>query len=263
MQTLSALPVFSRLSALRFALTLTGVLLLAASVAQAAPTGLLNDTGQTLCANASNVMVACDSATTGDAGTRPRQDGRFGRDVASPTKVGGGAAGFDFSKVCMNGDIAGTASGAVGGNVTGTASTGNCAANPTANTTASPTATQWACTKDNVTNLIWSLESGQGDWNPYASITLPTATNSASRCGFSSGWRLPTLRELLGIVHNGLGLTPTIDANYFPATQRMYWTSDTWGPYPGYAWVVDFNNGAPEPENMTDTYYVRLVRSGQ
>ena len=41
--------------------------------------------------------MACDSATTGDAGTRPRQDGRFGRDVAALAKVGGGAAGFDFT----------------------------------------------------------------------------------------------------------------------------------------------------------------------
>src|ERR1035437_8233635 len=94
----------------------------------AGPTGLLNDTGQTTCYNGS-AMVACSSANTGDAAAYPRQDGRFGRDAAAPAKIGGGAAGFDFSKVCMNGNL-------------------NCSGS--ANTSASPAAAEWACTKDNV-----------------------------------------------------------------------------------------------------------------
>ncbi|MDP3616349.1 MAG: hypothetical protein Q8R49_00785, partial [Rhodoferax sp.] len=69
-------------------------LLLAVCGAQAAgPTGLLNDTGQTQCDNGSNVLGACNAASTGDASIMPRQDGRFGRDAALPVKVGGGAAG--------------------------------------------------------------------------------------------------------------------------------------------------------------------------
>ncbi len=234
---------FSRRSATHSLLALACTLLLGTSTAQAAPTGLLNDTGQTQCDNGSNVMAACNSANTGDAATYKRQDGRFGRDPATPAKVGGGAAGFDFTKVCMNGSL----------NCTGVA-----------NVTASPAAADWACTQDNVTNLIWSLESGNGNWTTYANTTLPTATNSASRCGYSTGWRLPTRRELLSIVHNGLSAAPMVDASYFPSTQsNWYWTSDTYAPSPSYAWFVYFYNGFSLASNKSTTYYVRLVRSGQ
>ena len=220
---------------------------------QAAPTGLLNDTGQTQCANASDVMVACDSATAGAAGTRPGQDGRFGRDVASPAKVGGGAAGFDFTKICFNGDAqgAGTCTGALLANTTGTA-TGSAS-------------TDWACTRDNVTNLVWSLRTQIATWNAATVATYPNAGhNSASRCGFNSGWRLPTRRELLSIVHNGLTAGPSIDASYFPATQSGYhWTSEVYLPQPIGVWVLLFDNGSTTVETKTYSNYVRLVRSGQ
>jgi hypothetical protein len=231
--------------------SLVALALSAASAAHAAgPTGLLNDTGQTQCNNGT-AMVACDAATTGNASARPRQDGRFGRDVASPGKVGGGAAGFDFSRVCFNGDLqgAGTCTGALVAN-SGAAPSGSAS-------------TDWACTKDNVTNLIWSLQSGYGDWTTYAATTMPADTNAASRCGFNTGWRLPTRRELLSIVHYG-GQFPSIDSNYFPATQtNWYWTNDPYQPLPASALLVDFYFGYNSVADKTIVNFVRLVRSGQ
>lgn len=223
--------------------------------ALAAPTGLLNDTGQTSCYDASNAAVACSSSGVGsDGGVNPRQDARFGRDAKAAagtlTKIGGGAAGFDFSKICWNGDIegSGTCTGTLVANTTGTAS--------------GTPSTDWACTKDNVTNLIWSLESGSGDWT-YATTTYPAAMNTAGRCGFSSGWRAPTRRELFSIVHFGAS-SPPIDANYIPATQiAWYWSSDVYAPDPTFAWSVGFGDGAPGVADPADTKYVRLVRSGQ
>ena len=252
MSILSTPSVAARLSAAksRFAITVA-LLACCFSAAQAAgPTGLLNDTGQTLCDNGSNVMVACAASNTGDAATYKRQDGRFGRDPAAPAKVGGGVAGFDFTKVCFNGDLQGAG-----------ACTGTLVANTTS--TASGTAsTDWACTKDNVTNLIWSLESGNGDWTTYASTTLPAATNSAARCGFATGWRLPTRRELLSIALND-GSNPSIDASYFPGTQNnSYWTSHTYLYDTSMAWIVDFAAGLSGGVYKTSQYYVRLVRSG-
>jgi hypothetical protein len=207
---------------------------------QGGPTGLLNDSGQTQCNNGT-AMVACDAATTGDASPRPRQDGRFGRDVAGPAKVGGGAAGFDFTKVCMNGTL-------------------NCAT--AANTGAAPASTDWACTQDNTTNLIWSLYSGSGDWTT-ARTTLPNAANLQSRCGAGNPWRLPTRRELFSIVNRD-GRSPSIDSNYFPATQAdWYWTNDPNQPVPAFAWDVSFVNGNAGVGGKSNSYYVRLVRSGQ
>lgn len=226
-----------------------------AQVALAAPTGLLNDTGQTSCYDASNAAVACDSAGVGgDAGANPRQDARFGRDAKAAagtlTKVGGGAAGFDFSKMCWNGDIegSGTCTGTLVANTTGTAS--------------GTPSTDWACTKDNVTNLIWSLESGSGDWT-YATTTYPAAMNTAGRCGFNTGWRVPTRRGLLSITHYGAS-NPAIDSSYFPSTLiNFYWSSDVYAPFPADAWGVYFDSGLPYASNKSNTNDVRLVRSGQ
>lgn len=230
-------------------------LVLCAGAAQAqapAPTGLLNDTGQTQCYNATHAAGACDAATTGDAGARPRQDGRFGRDVASPTKVGGGAAGFDFTRICWNGDAegSGTCTGTLVSNGTGTA-------------TGTPS-TDWACTKDNVTNLIWSLQTQSATWNAASAPTYPDAGhNTANRCGYSTGWRLPTRRELLSIVHRGT-INPAIDGSYFPATvTNWYWTSDTYAPNPSSAWIVYFYYGDTYANYKAGTLFVRLVRSGQ
>jgi hypothetical protein len=218
--------------------------------------GLLNDTAQTLCANdANDAMTVCENAITGETSTNPRQDGRFGRDVAAPAKLGGGSAGFDFSRVCFNGHTQGS----------GTC-IGTLIRNTGASASASPS-TDWACTKDNVTNLIWSLQSEFGDWTYFAQTTLVDATNHSGRCGFNSGWRLPTRRELLGIVHFGKDSPPRIDSDYFPATQsNWYWSNDTYAPDPEKAWVVDFfidgSTAFWDKNGFPGSPFVRLVRNG-
>lgn len=229
-------------------------LALCTSLAQAQPTGRLNDTGQTQCYDGS-ALVACTAGNTGDAAAYPRQDGRFGRDRAGMAKVGGGAAGFDFTKLCWNGDLEGT----------GTC-TGTLVANTGASASGTP-GTDWACTKDNHTNLIWSLQTVSSITWANATSTAggsPIAThNGATRCGHATGWRVPTRRELLSIVHHG-AYSPAIDGAYFPATVNdWYWANDSYAPIPAYAWCVNFGNGDTCAGNETGTNHVRLVRSGQ
>ena len=231
------------------------VLALCAPLAQAQPTGRLNDTGQALCYDGAT-LVACTSANTDDGATYPRQDGRFGRDRAGMAKVGGGAAGFDFTKLCWNGDAEGS------GTCTGTLVANTSSANPSG----SPS-TDWACTKDNHTNLIWSLQTVSSiTWNGATSTAggSPIAThNTATRCGHATGWRVPTRRELLSIVHHG-AYSPAIDGAYFPATVSSgYWTNDSYAPNPAGAWLVNFDNGGTSASYKTGANLVRLVRSGQ
>jgi hypothetical protein len=232
-------------------LPLTFVIFLPA-LAKAAPTGLLNDTGQTACQD--NTAIAACATVAVNGGTHPRQDGRFGRDAKAAagalTKTGGGAAGFDFSKMCWNGDIegSGTCTGTLVANTTGAAS--------------GTASTDWACTRDNVTNLIWSLQSGSGNWT-YATTTHPAEMNTASRCGFATGWRAPTRRELLSIVHRGTG-SPAIDGNYFPATGSNYfWSADASASDSTRAWLISFGDGNTATDIKGSAYDVRLVHSGQ
>jgi hypothetical protein len=230
--------------------------------------GPLNDTGATQCYNGTTLTLgACDAANTGDAATHPRQDGRFGRDAqagANPvqlTKTGGGAAGFDFTKI-----------GNDGRELLATAGMG-------------PNPGDWACTRDNVTGLIWEVkEDGDvlrdKDWTyrwgattggagcggtltPCNTDNLIIAVNTDGLCGHTSGWRLPTRRELLSIVHHGVS-NPSIDTSYFPNTvSSWYWSSDLYQPDPTGAWYVLFNYGGANAGSHGNNFHVRLVRSGQ
>ncbi|TXK30874.1 DUF1566 domain-containing protein [Ottowia sp. GY511] len=204
----------------------------------------LNDTGQTQCFDASHAAVACNAAVAG----RPGQDGRHGRDAAiaagALVKQGAGSAGFDFTKICMNGEAAGT---------------GSCATSPAYNTGANPPATEWACTRDNVTGLVWSLQTRLEFW-PTAVTPAFAATghNAINRCGSTTGWRLPTVAELLTLGTYG-GSSPAIDQGHFPLTEgSAYWTSTT-SSSPNTAWVVDFATWGNNLYNTLSAAYVRLV----
>ena len=240
----------------------------------------LNDTGQTLCYNAANAPVACSAAVGGDAGVNPRQDARYGRDAQAAagqlTKIGAGAAGFDYSKIANSGSTL-AASAALGA-----------------------AATDWACTKDNVTGLIWEIKTTSGLRSVYHTYfwyssnaatnggnvgalgtdscggTLAAysnqcntqnyvaAVNAAALCG-ATDWRLPSRRELLTIVHAG-ATNPSIDGTYFPnaSATDSNWTSATYTADPANAWVVYPGDGYGNAVNKSSvTYGVRLVRGGQ
>lgn len=243
-----------------------------------AQTRPLNDTGQTQCYDATDTAVPVSAANCGDSAARPRQDARYGRDAqaaaGSLTKIGAGAAGFDFTKIANNGTT-----------LAATATLGSAAA-------------AWACTKDNVTGLIWEVKTATAGLRNSAhsytwystdntsnggnvgtvgtattcSSTLATcdtqsyvaAVNAATLCG-ASDWRLPSQKELLSVVHAG-ATNPSIDSLYFPntATSFVYWTRSTYASNPAYAWVVYFvdgYSGADHKSNLNGA--VLLVRGGQ
>lgn len=218
------------------------------------PVGRLNDTGALVCYDGS-LLAACSSANAGTAALYPHQDATIGRDAAASsvglTKSGGGVAGFDFARVCFNGSYEGSA-----------ACTGNLAAN-TGGTASATATTDWACTRDYVTNLLWSLQSQPAWWADAVAPTFPDAGhNSANRCGFSTGWRVPTPRELMSLVHNGMDHPVMIDANYFPDTWNgEYWTSLSSVNYTIGAWTVDFMYGSISDPGQSYRNQVRLVRS--
>jgi len=176
----------------------------------------LNDTGQAQCAGGAS-MDTCSTASAG-------QDGARGRDAQATAgqlaKAGAGAAGFDFTALGASG-----AATAPGGH---------------------------ECVADNVTGLVWSMQTLPAlNWADASAIT------GYKRCGVSAGWRLPTRRELLSIVHRGAS-APAIDGTYFPATSSTsYWSADAAAG--GAAWAVDFNDGAAQLLDAAQPHAARLV----
>jgi hypothetical protein len=241
---------------------------------------LLNDSGQTRCAD-DHEWVSCNASVVGNEGRYPRQDARFGQDAAAQSgvlkKTGAGSAGFDFTRVCNNGVTAGTL---------------DCPAFPKLGTGAN----DWGCTIDNVTGLMWEIKtSDQGlrdknhqyVWHTDAQEepgTRETCANTlngkncttrnyvsevnrAGLCGHRD-WRLPSKHELIGIVHYGgaeisiTGELSSIDAEHFPNTPSgyYYWSHDTYVAKPYNAWGVNFREGRANGYFTFDGNHIRLVR---
>ena len=228
----------------------------------------LNDTGQTLCYDAAGTVISC----TAPAGVAT-DDGRYGRDAAAAagalTKTGAGAAGFDFTKIANDGSA--LAAGAALGS------------NPT----------DWACTQDNVTGLMWEVKTTSGlrssayiyTWYDSNSATnggnagtvsggtcltagrcdtekFVQDVNTAGLCGHSD-WRLPSQRELHTIVHQGVS-GPSIDTTYFPNTvASVFWSASAYVQLLAYVWGVSFNDGSVSAYYKPVGFYARLVRGGQ
>ena len=146
-------------------------------------------------------------------------------------------------------------------------------------------ATDWACTKDNKTGLIWEVKNTDGglrdmykrytnynsDYDPYKLYGAETNAhgftldvNTLGLCG-ASDWRMPTKDELLGIVKVGVSHPTNIDKAYFPNTPGdwLYWSSSPNTDFSDSAWSVAF--GYPNPDYYgyarRMNYNVRLVRS--
>lgn len=250
--------------------------------------GSINDTGIDWWKDNTSTLVP-DKAPVSPKG----QDADVGRDALARennlVKVGSGAAGFDFTKICNSGDAQGN---------------NNCPINPTLGDQPN----QWGCTRDNYTNLMWEIKTTSGlhnikhtyNWyNPdentnggYAgksgeesdstceqppcdTNTFIAQVNSKGLCG-ASNWRLPTPKELFNVNHFGyinktsveLGRT-TYDANFFPGLQKinkdskfLFWTSSSRSQNPEYAWVMTaFGQLRVQNANNYKDFYanVRLV----
>ena len=130
---------------------------------------------------------------------------------------------------------------------------------PSQYTVTSPDTAADSLVTDNVTGLVWQQT---------ISTSMYTRAEASAYCagldygGFSSGWRLPTVVELLSIVNlDANPPSPAIDAALFPNTPAgWFWTSTMDVIHPGSAWCVIFTTGYAIDSPVGDTSDVRCVR---
>lgn len=228
---------------------------------QSIPTTItkLNDTGITTCSNNSQNGLPCPVSGF------PGQDGEHGRDALAAAgllqKVGGGSAGFDFTKLDDNG-------------------------NPLP-----ASATEWSCVKDNHTGLIWEEKATSGlrsmhhtyTWyNPDSSTNgghsgtqnggscsgsscdthgYVQAVNAQGLCG-ANDWRMPAREELRGIVDYSR-FNPAIDNDFFLHISPFawFWSASPYVGYVGSVWGVSFSGGVDKSiSSGANLVGIRLVR---
>ena len=229
------------------------------------PTAPLNDTGITRCGNADDNDLNCAQAGF------PGQDAQFGRDVTH-NDDSDGHAGFSFTKICNSGEAAGE---------------GNCPADPALGSAAN----EWACTRDNVTGLMWEVKTDDGGLrdkdNTYSWYNSDSNTNGGTNgrenegvcpdtgncdtekyaasvnavelCSYSD-WRLPERHELISIINWGT-YAPAIDIDYFPGIDigdSYYWTALS---TVNYVRIINFYDGKGTNVIKGYTSRARLVRS--
>lgn len=238
-------------------------------------TGLLNDTGITVCANDTTSLADCGAATLG-LWASLTQDAQTGRDALAAqgklTKAGAGDAGFDYTKIGANGEKL------------------------------PASATAWNCVLDNRTGLMWEVktaDNGLRDWrhrytwyNPDFTVNGGTPgwiesgstcgntllhcntqafaakVNEAGLCGYKD-WQVPDIDQLLSLPDYGRS-QPAIDTAYFPNTAAesewpygIYWSLSSVAGYGDNAWYVDFYYGTDDYDYKFYDFYVRLVRARQ
>jgi len=191
------------------------------------------------------------------SGTHPRQDCRYGADAAAVSgilaKAGGGAKGFDYTKIANNGF----------------------ALDPGA--TLGSGSNNWACTRDGVTGLTWEVKSALNADLRYSGHTYTWFNSNSSTNGGNSGssgstgtcipvsslcntavyiaalnaahlctytdWRLPTRRELFTLVDFD-GSSPAVEPTYFlNTTEGNFWTNSSSVQDPTAAWTIGFGDG--------------------
>lgn len=112
------------------------------------------------------------------------------------------------------------------------------------------------CVEDKVTGLTWSPDQNvTPTWDNVAEVAATANTNSL--CGYTN-WRVPSIKELVGIVSYNR-TTPAADSAFSSIQSSFYWTG-TPSTDSTKAWTVSFTAGATFALSKTTPYNVILVR---
>lgn len=183
----------------------------------------INDTGLTACRPGSSCVL---------------QDGGSGRDAfaANLGKVRSGApAGFDYTRICNNGQAEGGGGCSLGASPVPGSNPGD-----------------WGCTRDNVTGLVWRVVDYPGRY-AQGEVNQQPLSNWCGR----SNWKIPSAEQLQSVMYSaGITRSATYSGPALIVTRTVAALTD-WLP------MFDFvtRNRADEPTER-DIYISDLIRSG-
>lgn len=113
-------------------------------------------------------------------------------------------------------------------------------------------ATSWSCLKDTVTGLVWL----GGDAPSTSQLTWDGVSTAVGTVCGQTGWRLPSVGELLSLVNNA----STASSSWTQQQAGRYWTNDS-STANAQAWFVDFGAGygTASFQGKSTPAYARLV----
>jgi hypothetical protein len=99
---------------------------------------------------------------------------------------------------------------------------------------------------DNVTGLAWEAKTTGNVETTYDWAGAKSYAEGFTGCGATYTCRLPTVKELLGIVHFGKNSAPFIDGKFFPTTYSGTYYTGTAVANSSSVWGVDFTYGTTD-----------------
>ena len=126
-----------------------------------------------------------------------------------------------------------------------------------------------AAVLDRETGLVWeqSPSTTPLQWGGTGVLFNRSAQYHCNdlNAGSRTGWRLPTIQELLSLVDRSVSLPgPTLPSgNPFSVQSSSYWSASTLAQITSNAWFVHLINGSVDNINKSLTNHAWCVRGGQ
>jgi hypothetical protein len=96
-------------------------------------------------------------------------------------------------------------------------------------------------------------------WQKSASTSASSFTGAANYCAMrGTGWRVPTMKELLTLVDRGR-YNPATDTRYFPDPAYEYWSSSSLARDTTQGWSIELGGGSSSPNPKNLQFRVRCV----
>ena len=116
---------------------------------------------------------------------------------------------------------------------------------------------------DRETGLVWERDTKLFNGSAFT-YTWKEANSFCymKYVAYRAGWRLPTIYELSTLLDPSNDPALPEGHPFTNVQSGYYWSSTPRRTQDSFAWAVNFSNGVNQAKAITETYWVRAVRSG-